>query len=165
MNYWLTTQWPLEKGQSREWAVWLPDDGRQQAGSDLRQGDEVLIYESASGRLTLHPQTREAVPRHRGVAQIICVIRLSESLRERTEARRHEYDDGSRIRWGYRADGVPIIQGGFVPRELMNVILGYRENYNLHGFGDQHSGLKRLTVAQYRSLVDAYMERGGTEIR
>ena len=31
MNYWITTQWPLEVGETRRFAVWLPDDGRQNA--------------------------------------------------------------------------------------------------------------------------------------
>ena len=165
MNYWLTTQWPLEKDQTREWAVWLPDDGRQQAGSALQPDDEVIIYESGSGRARLHPQTREPIRRRRGLARIIGAIRLSEALRERTDAIRHDYDDGSRIRWGYRAAGTPFVEGGFVPRKLMNTILGFKENYNLHGFGDRHSGLKRLTVAQYRSLIEAYVQHGGTLIR
>ena len=81
---------------------------------------------------------------------------------EQTDARMHEYDDGTQIRWGHRARGSLILEGGFVPRKLVNVTLGYKENYNLHGFGDQKSGLKRLSTTQFRSLVAAYMESGGT---
>lgn len=164
MNYWLTTQWPLEKTQSREWALWLPADGRQRAGDALRTGDEVMIYESRSGRLTLDPRTGQPVPRFRGPASIIAGIRLTGPLTERAAARTHNYDDGSQIRWAFRADGRPILRDGFVRRRLVNQTLGYKENYNLHGFGDQHSGLKRLTVAQYRTLLAAYIESGGIQL-
>lgn len=65
MNYWLTTQWPRERreiAQPREWAVWLPSDGRESAGVDLRRCDEVLVYESLTGRARLDPQTSTKRP-------------------------------------------------------------------------------------------------------
>lgn len=165
MNYWITTQWPLEVGETRRFAVWLPDDGRQNAGQDLEVGDLVHVYESRTGRARLDRQSRLPVTRQKGTAGLIATIELETRLIEQMDAQRHDYDDGSRIRWGFRANGRPAIAGGFVPRRLVNLALGYKPDYNLHGFGDQHSGLKRLTDSQYRQLEALFRANGGIDVR
>lgn len=164
MNYWITTQWPLDINQPREWAVWLPDDGRQEAGRELQAGDRVLVYESRSGRCKLVRQpdgSTRRIPRAVGKTGVIGIIRLTEALVEVPGAQRQDYDDGSSIRWGYRARGTPLMGGGLVPRVIVNRILDYKPGYNFHGFGDKHSGLKKLTLAEYGALDAALLKSGG----
>jgi hypothetical protein len=168
MNYWITTQWPLDINQPREWAVWLPDDGRQEAGRELRAGDRVLVYESRSGRCKLVRQpdgSTRRIPRTTGKTAVIGIIQLTEALVEVPGARCQEYDDGSSIRWGYRARGRLCMSDGLVPRVVVNRTLGYKPAYNFHGFGDRHSGLKKLTLAEYGALEAALLKAGGHPVK
>jgi RecB family endonuclease NucS len=45
---------------------------------------------------------------------------------------------------------------GFVPRSAMLDALGYKSTYNFRGFGDLHSGLKKLTEDQFKTLRDHF---------
>lgn len=168
MNYWMTTHWPPEEGEPADQilpAVYLPDDGREQAGSELAQGDRVLIYQAQSGRARLDPQPDGSIRRvecQRGRGGIVAVVELDEALRPRPNAEREQYEDGSEIRWGYRARGRVLLSRGFVPIRKVNEVLSYKQNFNLRGFGDQHSGLKKLTAAQFDELLAAYEASGGT---
>jgi hypothetical protein len=43
-----------------------------------------------------------------------------------------------------------------VPRETLNRLLGYKPSNPLRGFGDQHSGLKRIDAATYLAIEAAF---------
>lgn len=46
---------------------------------------------------------------------------------------------------------------GFIERRQLARILGYAENYRFHGFGDQNSGVKRLSEVEFKAIHDAFL--------
>ena len=149
MNYWLTTHWPLRKGEEgAEWKYWvfLPD-GREQAGKDMQRGDFVFIYESKTGR-RLRGQEYDYYDGREG---IIALVRSTSRLKRRTGSEPEKYADGSEIWWAWQIR-TELVKECFIPREDVCRALGYSPNYNLRGFGDYRSGLKRLTEEQFETL-------------
>jgi hypothetical protein len=51
-----------------------------------------------------------------------------------------------------------VYSNGFVPRKIVNEILGYKENYFYRGFGTKHSGIKRINEEQAALLQLAYLD-------
>lgn len=102
------------------------------------------------------------LPYRRSRAGIVAVGVLSEGLKPIPASKPDTYVDGSKIWWRYRARVAIRVTDGFVPRAKVNGILGYKQNYNLRGFGDHHSGLKKLSVKQYEKLLVAF---GGSASR
>ncbi len=74
------------------------------------------------------------------------------------EAIEEEYDNGERMWWRYCARTEPVNSGGFIPRATLLPLIGYRPNWNLHGFGDNHSGVKRLRAEEFMRLRTVYEE-------
>lgn len=168
MNYWLTTHWPPRVDDDPTdvaTGVWLPD-GREQAGAELKKGDKVFVYQSRSGR----PERRKTIDGKeiivhsiKGREGIIAVCEAQSEIYEYEDSEPSKYVDGSEIWWRWHAPLTTLSKSGFVSRESMNAILGYKPNFNLHGFGDLHSGLKRITKEQYTSLLELF--RGTLKIK
>jgi RecB family endonuclease NucS len=47
-------------------------------------------------------------------------------------------------------------QSGFVPRRELAVILGYDPAYSFRGFGEQHSGLKKISEEEFKAIVERF---------
>ncbi|MBN1862669.1 MAG: hypothetical protein JW790_03395 [Dehalococcoidales bacterium] len=163
MNYWMTTHWPpflKDKPNPPSplpdpgyfYRVYLPD-GREQAGQEMREGDYVFIYESKTGR-TLKNGEEYAVGRQ----GVVALVRVFTSIQEIPSEEPDEYQDGSIICWKWQAI-TQVKELGFCSRDNVCRILDYSADYAFHGFGDQHSGLKRLTREEFEPLL--YCFRAG----
>lgn len=149
MNYWITTHWPLRKGDDEEnegiYWVYLPD-GREQTGRNAESGDLIWIYESKTGRQLRGIDYDYKVGRL-GIIALVKAI----SILERRHVRSEQYQDGSEILWDWQIR-TKRVKKCFIPREQVCETLGYSLNYNFRGFGDLHSGLKGLTIEQFENI-------------
>lgn len=165
MNYWITSHWPprADNPNSEPFGIWLPD-GRQRAGLQLRADDPVLISESRSGRTELRARADGStyqVKSVRGTKGLIAVTRALEGIHRNQDTTVTKYVDGTEICWCWQAPTELLSSNGFVPRAELNRVLGYKPSYNLRGFGDRKSGLKRISIADYEPLVKIF--RRGAE--
>lgn len=161
MNYWLTTHWPPRfDADPNDIAngIWLPD-GREAAGVDLIKDDKVLIYQARSGRKEIRKKldgTEYIVPTIEGKEGIIAACEAQCEIFEYEGSEPTKYVGGSEIWWRWHAPLTLLSKSGFVPRDRMNGILGYKPDYNLHGFGDLHSGLKKINEYQFNDLLEIF---------
>lgn len=161
MNYWLTTHWPPyedEAAHSVAADVWIPDQ-REAAGADFAQGDYVFIYHPQSGRTLIEPLA-DGTTRHRrcqvGREGIVAVAEALDSIHALTDSIPEHYTDGTETWWRWHAPLRLLSTSGFVPRPAILNVLGYKSTYNLRGFGDHHSGLKKLTEDEFQALRDQF---------
>lgn len=169
MKYWVTTHWPPridEKPDLVHEGVYVPD-GRQEAVADMHSGDYLWIYETRSGR----PEKRrlvdgreEMVPCHEGREGVVVLAKIGSEIYEIEESEPTDYYGGSRVWWRYGADTETLNSHGFVPREELNRILGYSEDFNLHGFGDSHSGVKEIDKPQFDQIMVQFLKSNEAEI-
>jgi len=158
MSYWITSHWPpFAEDKPRpsspdpeyHYQVYLPD-GRQSAGREFREGDLVFIYESKTGS-PLKSGRKYAL----GRKGVISLVRALESINEKPDAEPDEYADGSRILWKWQAR-TKKKESGFCSHDDVCKVLKYKKSYTFHGFGDQHSGLKKLSEKQFEALADCF---------
>jgi hypothetical protein len=156
MNYWINSHWPpflkhkptpTSRDPEYHYRVYLPD-GRQDAGQALARGDLVFIYETKWGRPRKDRQ-RYAEP---GRQKIIALVSVRTPIRPKLDEKREEYTDGSAILWKWQAR-TQVKKPGFCSHNDVCRILGYKIGYTFHGFGDQHSGLKRIDEETYKALL------------
>jgi len=170
MNYWLTTHWPRPHGTptSEPYGdVWVKD-GQWNVIRQLTPGDLVFIYESKSGSLPLGHNadgSRYQLPKAPGKAGLVALVRVIEPAAQPQDSVPDLYDNGEVMWWRYRARTEPINSGALVLREEFLPLIGYSANWNLHGFGDNHSGVKRLTAAEFTALREMYEEVADREDR
>lgn len=160
MNYWLTTHWPHRKGDPENNPdIWLPD-GRQQPGAEISIGDLVLIYESKTARTLLRkrPDGSEIrVHSELGNEGVICIGRVIAPLIAEADTNlRQKYADGTKIWWRWHAAAEVVSRSGFVARHELAVILGYKPTFPFRGFGEQQSGLKRITEETFKTIVERF---------
>lgn len=164
-NYWVTTQWPHRTDQdinSPRTGVYLPD-GREAAGADLRPGDLVAVYEAKTGRSLIRKSLsgeQEVIDCHEGRQGIVALIKITSELCSSDETPSQKYTDGSEIWWRWYADAEPYSSSGFLPRVELNRALGYALGNPLKGFGDLHSGLKKITRDQFNQISAQYHAYG-----
>ena len=164
MNYWLTTHWPptedVDLDDFEPEGVWLRD-GKQQAGTELAVGDEVLIYQTQTGRAEIGYVRGEETVFYptQGKQGIIAIAEITGNLKEIPGSRPSKYVDGSEIWWRWHADTETISTNGFVPLREVNRVLGYSPDYALRGLGSYNSGLKKLDEAQFFELVKIFRGR------
>src|SRR5271157_1120612 len=167
MNFWITTHWPPRIDRNPNdvaGGIWLPE-GRQAAGSDLKEKDKVLVYQARSGRSEIMRRmdgSEIVVPTIMGKEGIISICEAQSEIFEDEDSEPEKYVDGTEIWWRWHAPLTILSKSGFVPREIMNATLGYKLGYNLRGFGDLHSGLKKITEDQYNDLVRMF--RGNVKL-
>ena len=170
MNYWITTHWPPQVDDDEsitETGVWLAE-GRQQAAHDMCPGDYVAVYEAKSGRTELRTcsnGTTFKVDCKPGRGGMICYGTADSCVLVDSDSQPAKYADGSEIWWRWHAPVSVISRTGFVSRSDLLQILRYSPSYTLRGFGDHHSGLKKVTEAQFNSLIQKFhkprLPRGG----
>ncbi len=161
VNYWITTHWPPRDGDDEsptKTGVGVAE-GRQQAADDMRPGDFVAVYESRTGRdkiRTLPDGTTTTVSCRAGREGMICYGIVDSYVSARPDSEPERYKDGTEIWWRWHAPVSVVSHTGFVARSDLLSILGYSPNYNLRGFGDYHSGLKKITEDEFRTLVQEF---------
>jgi len=161
MNYWLTTHWPPRRDEAADTiapGIWIQSK-QKLAGKELRVNDLVLIYQSRSGKSEIVPELDgvRIVRRHQGKEGIVAIAKVCAQLYdEKPKSESNHYSDGSSKWWRWRAPLEILSRSGFVPRPKINKVFQYKSNYNYRGFGDLHSGLKRITKDQYYALSDMF---------
>ena len=161
MNYWLTTHCPPCEDEDAYFVapgVWIPDK-REAAGADLARGDYVFIYHPRSGRTLIEPLA-DGTTRHRrcqvGREGIVAVAEALDSVHALVDSIPEHYTDGTETWWRWHAPLKRLSTSGFVPRTAILNVLGYKSTYNFRGFGDHHSGLKKLTEEEFRALRELF---------
>jgi hypothetical protein len=162
MHYWITTHWPRRVGDPRPLGngVYLSHE-KGEVGRDLRPGDLVLVYQSESGRTRVVTEidgTTHTAACEKGKGGVVAIGRALSTMQRDEEAEVEQYTDGTAIHWEWRAPLEVLSTSGFVAREDLNRILGYKPNYNFRGFGDRSSGLKKIDEATYVELETAFRE-------
>lgn len=69
------------------------------------------------------------------------------------------YTDGSEIKWSWHALTKTVSTNGFVDRETVNKVLGYKTKYSLRAFEDKKSGLKKISEQQFNDLLSAFSSK------
>lgn len=160
MRYWITTHWPRREneGPSRLSGIWLPD-GRHAPGARIAPGDLVAIYESKTGRTLVQQTAKGGMSRIRcrkGRQGVIAIGRVTAEVAADPAARVEKYSDGSKIWWRWHAPVEVVATTGLLERPALLPLLGYKPNYNLHGFGEQSSGLKELSESEFTAVCEAF---------
>lgn len=170
MNYWLTTHWPRSQDTANSepyGEVWVKN-GQWDVIQQVAPGDLVFIYEAQSGPLPLGRRpdgSRYRRPKAHGKAALVALVRVTEGAIEPLDSAPDLYDNGKEMWWRYCASTEPVNSGACIPRAEFLPIIGYSPNWNLHGFGDNHSGVKRLTAEQFGALREMYEKRAEREDR
>lgn len=154
-NYWLTTHWPPADDGDGEFGIYVPEGRHRKALEAFQVGDLALIYESATGRKL--KAAREDANLPRGAMGIVALVEATSPLRAR-KCPRAEYANGTDIWWRYRASTRVVSRSGFVPHEEVLAALDYNPNYNFRAFGDEHSGLKRISEEQFGKLATPFLQ-------
>ncbi len=161
MNFWVTAHWPPRSNDNdseREIGVWIPD-GREEAASELQCGDLVAVYETRSGRTEireLQDGTILKTPFKTGREGIICYGTATGPITAIPDSQPQKYWDNTEINWKWHTGLTIMSRSGFVARAELNRILDYSPTYNLRGFGDRHSGLKRVSESQFQSIRESF---------
>ena len=159
MNYWITTHWPpflhdkptqSSPDPQYHYRVYLPN-GREEAGQEMTGGDYVFIYESKWGRPRKDGE-EYAEPGRQGIIALVCA---RTPICEKPSEKREEYLDGSAILWKWQAN-TQVQEIGFCSRVNVCRALGCKEGYTFRGFGDKHSGLKKLSKKQFEALLACF---------
>lgn len=157
MRYWITTHWPhLVTEPSEHRHVYLQQQHRA-IGERFDVGDRILIYESVSGQAIIKhgaDGSRERVRRRRGIGGLVADTEVAERIAPRSPGEGNvEYADGRTANWAWIIKTQNENYAGFVPRVEVLRVLGYSLNWNMHGFGEESSGVKELFEPQYNELV------------
>jgi hypothetical protein len=99
-----------------------------------------------------------APPKARGKAGVVALVRVVEPAKQPPNSTEVQYDNGQVMWWRFWAPTEPVNSGGFIARATFLPIVGYNPSWNLHGFGDNHSGVKRLTPEEFMVLRTMYEE-------
>jgi hypothetical protein len=159
-RYWFTVHWPPEKGQQRDFGVFLAE-GTQTAGRKIGPGDYVWVYESKGGRAKLRTGADGAgrpVGYEEGKRGVVGLSQVKAPL-SRLDVTKDFYSDGSSKLWNWYVDAKPLRMSGFVPLKRVNEILDYKPNYGMRGFGNK-TGLREINESTHFALLEAY--RAGT---
>lgn len=152
MKYWLTTQWPPTVDGPREHeGIWL-QEGKEDAGRDLRRDDLVFIYETKTGR-----RRQDGLRYWPGRQGIVALVGVFDVNLEEGFAQSHEvYSDGDELLWKMVARTRPIDSSHFCRHVGVCDCLEYSRNYLFRGFGRSKSGLRELTEPEFNCLRDHF---------
>lgn len=163
MRYWITTHWAPEEDDDSAIprGIWVPD-GREKAGTELRKGDRLLIYQASGGPTVLREGDDgedERIGRQRGRGGIVLIAQSLDKLRPNGAGEPTRYVGRKPIWWRWHADTEPISRNGFVSVDELKKVLDFSPGYRMRGFGDYNSGLKEITEGQYNELVRIFRSR------
>ncbi len=160
MNYWVTTHYPptVDDIYNDLTDVWIVD-GKQKAAEKLKSGDIVLIYQTKTGKSEIKQNidgSRKIVNRIKGKEGIVSVTKVKTKLLKNPEFPIIEYVNGEKKWWCWHAETEKITTSGFVSREDLNLVLGYKKTNVLKGFGDKNSGIKLITKNEFEQLLTLF---------
>jgi len=158
MNYWITVHYPPWEGDKPSpllpdpeyyYRIYLPD-GRQSAGEELQPSDYVFIYESKTGKAL-----KSGIRYRKGKYGVVALVKALSSIIENPESKPEEYLYSPPINWKWQVS-TQIKELGFCSHDNVCKILEYSTDYTFLGFGDHHSGLKKLTAEQFIRLLHCF---------
>ena len=160
MRYWLTTQFPPEIGeQEGPDGVYVPKD-RKKAADLLDKNDIVFIYQSKTGRRRVINNESEGkkkkIPRMVGRQGVIAIMEVKRLLKSLPDLYFEKYEDGTSIEWLRYAILKTVNLEGFISRERLCQILGYKSKYFFRGYGKLHSGLKELDQSTADTIIEEF---------
>lgn len=164
MAYWLTTHWPKRVDKSEDEpqsGVWVTD-GNKQVISRVQTGDLVFIYESRNGKTVLRQTAdgkQKKVPCRKGQEGIVALVEVTDIAYQPETSKAEKYVGGEIKWWRWNAPTRALNTDGFVKREDVAEILGYKSNWSFRGFGESHSGLARITENQFNALLSAFKSK------
>jgi len=123
-------------------------------------GDIALIYECQSGKhevYRLADGTKSIARRRKGRAGVISLVEVTGAPRQPENSEPQEYTDGTSAWWQFYAPTRVINSSGFIPRERVAALLGFKLAFNFHGFGDHNSGLKRLSAEVFQNILEEFL--------
>ena len=131
MNYWITTHYPPTKDDVKYdlTGVWIVD-GKERAAEKLKPGDFVLIYQTKYGKTEIKQEidgTRKKVNCIKGKQGIVSITKALACLLKNPDIPVTEYSDGAKRWWCWYAETKSISTNGFVAREDLNIVLGYKK--------------------------------------
>lgn len=156
-NYWLTTHWPPHEKEKIAERVCLKN-GKESAGKDLKEGDEVLVYQTKQGDKEIWQYSdgsEEVLKRRPGKMGIIAICEAQSKLIDHKDSKPTKYEKGKEIWWRYQSPLKVISKSGFVEKKQAEKILGYHIN---RSFVKKHSGLKQITTDQFKALCKAFCQ-------
>lgn len=152
-KYWITTQWPqYEVRNVDDFDIELQEK-HEDTRRELQKGDLIFIYELKTGYVEKGCGKRET-----GRCGIIALVQANENFEENPKRELRTFYDGKKeikMRWKWLAKAKTVSKNGFVPREKLNEILGYKPKYTLRGFG-KGSGLQIITKEQFCRLLKLF---------
>jgi len=140
--------------------LWLPD-GREAAGKDVKKGDIVVVYQAKTGRMEIkrQPDGQDLfAKRLKGKGGVIAITEARGPLHANKDSAPKRYNDGSEIWWRWHTPLEIRTRSGFLSRERLNKILGYKPSNPLRGFGDLKSGLKKISREEFEQILEAFKE-------
>ena len=144
MTNWFTVHYPHGDPDDLPWHVYLQDRYKE-LSRNVREGDRVFFYETKTSKNKENKYCKGRM----GLVHVGYVTGLPYSRPyKRAEA---VYTDGKRKKWSI---GIPTNAGettGFVPREKLVEVLGYKSKYNFQGF-QRGTGIKQIDRAVAREL-------------
>ncbi len=168
MSYWITTHWPRREDESIDEphsGVWV-QDGKQHLIDRVAPGDLVFIYESRSGPAALREYvdgTTRRIACRQGREGIVALVEVTDRAFQPEDSRPERYDDGTTLWWRYCAPTRSANSSGFLSRIEVAALLAYSERYVFRGFGDEHSGLKKITEETFNRIRDAFIASSQTD--
>lgn len=152
-KYWITTQWPqYEASKSDDFDIELQEK-YEDVRRKLEKGDLIFIYELKTGYVE-----KGCGKRKQGRCGIVALVQANESFEENPKKEKRTFYDGKKeikMRWKWLAKIKTLSKNGFIPREKLNVILDYKPNYTLRGFG-KGSGLMDITKGEFCRLLKLF---------
>lgn len=139
--------------------VWVADENRAVI-APMKAGDLVWIYESQSGRPIVQERPdgeHRTIRHHRGRGGVVSLMEVTAPAEEDPEAEIERYSNGTNIWWRWRATTRIVNSAGFIPRQVLNGMLGYKPGNPLRGFGTQKSGLREISPAVHLQVQSAFL--------
>jgi hypothetical protein len=126
----------------------------------MKAGDLVWVYESQSGRPIIQelPDGESRTIRHHlGRGGVVSLAEVTVPPQEDPGAETERYVNGTKIWWRWRATTRIINSAGFIPRKVLNGLLGYKPRNPLRGFGTRSSGLMEISLAVHLQIRSAFL--------
>ena len=162
VSYWITTHWPRLVGEpitEPHEGIWV-QDGKWEAIAGVTVGDLAFIYESRTGRKIVHNNTaggRYTVSHQIGREGVVGLVEITGTPNQPDDTHRQDYTDGTSAWWRFYAPTRSLNSAGFISRIELTGILGYSQNYVFRGFGDQNSGLKKISEGSFNQILQPFL--------
>lgn len=152
MRDWLTTHYPHFQPDTEPWDIYLQRH-HLAAIDGIAPGDRVFFYEFATRRAWKGRADRPA-----GAQGVVRVGYVDGPVFKNDEGVT-EYEDGTRAEWCWQVPVGDFETDGFVGRERLCQVLGYKSGYTFRGFNGG-TGVLELDATQGADLLALFRSGG-----